>query len=230
MKRNSIPYIIVITGGIGTGKSEAVNIIRNLGFVVVDSDKIVHDGYNGFGKMYHDVLEFFKEDILNEDNTINRQKLGRVVFNNEESLKRLNEIVHTSVVYELMNSVENCKDNVIFLDIPLMLEEKENLIKYGLCYDEIWLVYVNENIQKSRLIKRAIQENKNPDDVIKIINKQISIEKKKSMVDEVIFNEGSINDLYIQIDKVLNQKGIVYEREKLCQTGKEILEEEMLYL
>lgn len=231
MNQNNSPYIIAITGSIGTGKSAAVNILRHLGFLVVDSDKIVHDGYNGFGKMYQDVLKFFKEDIINKDNTINRQKLGQIVFSNQESLKMLNVIVHKFVVHELMNAVEKCKDNVIFLDIPLMIEEKENLLKYGLRYDEIWLVYVNQNIQKQRLIKRAIEENKKPDDVIKIINNQISIEEKKNMVDEVIINEGSLKDLYTQINKVLNKKGIGYEREKIWQGGEEeIVEEETIDL
>ena len=84
-----------------------------------------------------------------------------------------------------------------------LLEEKDKLEEYGLIYDEIWLIYVNSDLQKDRLRKRAINENKNPEDVLKIIDKQISIEMKKTMVDEVIFNEGTIQELRKQIETLL---------------------------
>ena len=190
MMQNKKPRIIIITGSIGTGKSTAVNILKQKGFQVLDSDKIVHEGYNVGNKMYNEVLDYFGKDIINTDRTINRQKLGQIVFNNKNSLKKLNEIVHSSVFDELVDGIKNCKDKVIFLDIPLALEEKENIMKFNLNYDEIWLVYVNSDIQKERLKQRAISENKNPDDVLSIMHRQISIEKKRQMVDEVIMNEG----------------------------------------
>jgi len=206
MMQNKKPRIIIITGSIGTGKSTAVNILKQKGFQVLDSDKIVHEGYNVGNKMYNEVLDYFGKDIINTDGTINRQKLGQIVFNNENSLKKLNEIVHSSVFDELVDGIKNCKDKVIFLDIPLALEEKENIMKFNLNYDEIWLVYVNSDIQKERLKQRAISENKNPDDVLSIMHRQIPIEKKRQMVDEVIMNEGTIEDLQIEIEKLLNKK------------------------
>ena len=206
MMQNKKPRIIIITGSIGTGKSTAVNILKQKGFQVLDSDKIVHEGYNIGNKMYNEVLNHFGKDIINTDGTINRQKLGQIVFNNENSLKKLNEIVHSSVFDELVDGIKNCKDKVIFLDIPLALEEKENIMKFNLNYDEIWLVYVNSDIQKERLKQRAISENKNPGDVLSIMRRQIPIEKKRQMVDEVIMNEGTIEDLQIEIEKLLNKK------------------------
>lgn len=206
MKQNNEPYVIIITGGIGTGKSTAVNIIKEIGYTVLDSDKIVHEGYNVGRKMYEEVLNFFGIDIISQDGKIDRQKLGKIVFSDEEKLKKLNDIVHKFVVEELMYGIKVCGDKVIFLDIPLVLEEKENLMNFGLSYDEIWLVYVNSNLQKERLKNRALSENKNPDDVIKIMDKQIQIEMKKAMVDEVIFNEGTIEELESQIEKLLIKK------------------------
>lgn len=200
--------VIIITGSIGTGKSTAVNILKQMGYEVLDSDKIVHEGYNVGEEIYNNVLNYYGDAIINNDKTINRQKLGKIVFNDEKSLKKLNEIVHASVFNKLVEGIENCNANVIFLDIPLALEEIENINKSDLHYDEIWLVYVNSNIQKERLAKRAIRENKNPKDVLKIIENQLSIEKKKTMVDEVLINEGTVEELKYKIEKLLTKKEI----------------------
>jgi len=208
MKQNKIPKVIVITGSIGTGKSTAVNIIKKMGFQVLDSDKIVHEGYNIGNSLYNKVVEHFGKKILNKDSTINRQKLGEIVFNDEEKLKSLNNLVHISVIEELIKGVDECKDEVIFLDIPLILEGKEKDKSYDLKFDEIWLVYVNEQTQRERLRKRAITENKIPEEVLKIINKQIPIEEKVSMVDEVINNQGTVEELERQIQELLKKKCI----------------------
>lgn len=200
--------VIVITGGIGTGKSAAVNVLKKLGFYILDSDKIVHEGYNKDSVLYDNVVNHFGSEILNEDKTIDRKKLGNIVFNDEESLKCLNKIVHVYVVDMLMKGVEKSKENIVFLDIPLILE---NLIKdkeYNLKFDEIWLVYVRPETQKARLTQRAISENKNVEDVLNIIKKQIPIDQKISMVDEVIDNEGTIEELETKIKKLLEKKGI----------------------
>ncbi len=200
--------VIVITGGIGTGKSTAVSIIKNFGFKVIDSDKIVHEGYGVNSPLYKQVTEVFGKQILNEDCTINRQKLGKIVFNDNKKLHILNEIVHRYVLEELNKAINENDDEVIFLDIPLILENIKQNKYYELKFDEIWLIYVSPEIQIERLKKRAIQENKNPDDVLNIIKKQIPIDEKVSMVNEVIDNEGTIEDLRIKIKGLLKIKGI----------------------
>ena len=198
------PRVIVITGSIGTGKSTAVEIIRDLGFTVLDSDKIVHEGYNSGSELYYKIIGHFGKRVLKEEK-IDRRKLGRIVFNNEEKLNELNNIVHGYVYDKLKEGIENCCDNVIFLDIPLILETKDI---HEPIYDEIWLIYVSEETQRKRLIERALRENKDPEEVLKIIDKQISIEEKVFMVDEVINNEGSVEELKENIKALLEIKNI----------------------
>ncbi len=199
------PKVIVITGGIGSGKSTAIDIIKEHGFTVLDSDKIVHEGYNIGSDLYLKIINHFSEEILNRDRTIDRQKLGKIVFNHEKKLNELNEIVHKYVYDKLEEDSVKLSEAVVFHDIPLFLETKD---KYDPIYDEIWLVYVSEEIQRKRLKARAIIENKSPEDVLKIIDKQIPIEEKVFMVDEVINNEGNRNDLRERIEKLLEIKGI----------------------
>ena len=198
------PRVIVITGSIGTGKSTAVEIIRDLGFTVLDSDKIVHEGYNAGSELYYKIIGHFGKRVLKEEK-IDRRKLGRIVFNNEEKLNELNNIVHGYVYDKLKEGIENCCNNVIFLDIPLILETKDT---HEPIYDEIWLIYVSEETQRKRLIERALRENKDPEEVLKIIDKQISIEEKVFMVDEVINNEGSVEELKENIKALLEIKNI----------------------
>lgn len=204
MKQNR-PKVIIITGGIGTGKSTAVNVIKELRFTVLDSDKIVHEGYNTGSELYYKIINHFGEEILKDDRTIDRQKLGKIVFNDEEKLNELNEIVHVYVYDKLKKGIEKSSDPVIFLDIPLILETKDI---HEHIYDEIWLIYVSEETQRKRLSDRAISENKNPEDVLKIIDKQIPIEEKVHMVDEVINNEGTKEELRVRIKNLLEIKGI----------------------
>ena len=208
MKQSRNTKVIVITGSIGTGKSTAVNILKKMGFKVLDSDKIVHEGYNKGSRLYSKIVDFFGNEILNEDGTVNRKKLGKIVFNDEDKLNAINDLVHVYVIKELMKGVDECSDDVIFLDIPLILEGKDKEISYGLKFDEIWLVYVSEKTQRKRLEKRALMENKNPQEVLNIISKQLPIEQKKSRADEVIDNEGTVEELEQNIMKLLKIKDI----------------------
>lgn len=209
MMLNNRPRVIIITGGIGTGKSTVVNILRNYGFQIADSDKIVHDSYIIGNDIYNKVLNTFGDRILNEDKTINRQKLGEIVFENNSNLEKLNNIVHVEVFNQINKKVNQCNDKAIFVDIPLAFEEIQNFKKYNFNYDEIWLVYVNPLLQRERLSNRAILEGKDPEDVLKIINKQIPIDKKKKNADEVIYNEGSLEDLKNDIHNLLKKKNLL---------------------
>ena len=203
MKQNR-PKVIVITGSIGTGKSTAVDIIKEFGFTVLDSDKIVHEGYNIGSELYYKIINHFGEDILKGDE-IDRQKLGEIVFNNNKKLNELNNMVHGYVYDKLKEGIEASKEKVIFLDIPLLFETKDI---HEPIYDEIWLIYVSEETQRKRLMERAIAENKKPEDVLKIINKQISIKEKVFMADVVINNEGTVGELKENIKALLEIRGM----------------------
>lgn len=203
MKQNR-PKVIVIIGSIGTGKSTAVDIIKEFGFTVLDSDKIVHEGYNIGSELYYKIINHFGEDILKGDE-IDRQKLGEIVFNNDKKLNELNNMVHGYVYDKLKEGIEASKEKVIFLDIPLLFETKDI---HEPIYDEIWLIYVSEETQRKRLTERAIAENKKPEEVLKIIDKQISIKEKVFMADVVINNEGTVEELKENIKALLEIRGM----------------------
>lgn len=203
MNQNSKPYVIVITGGIASGKTEASKYLRELGYTVLDSDQIVHNGYKKDTELYKSLVSIFSQNILDESQNIDRQRLGKIVLSDDEKLNKLNGIVHKYVIDELISGVDKCTDKLVFLDIPLIFEQKDTLAGMNLSYDEIWLVYVSEETQKKRLMQRAIAENKNVEQTLSIIKKQMPIEEKRRLADRIINNEGTIEDLRKEIVEIL---------------------------
>lgn len=202
MKQNR-PYVIALTGGIATGKSTVSKIISEYGYEVLDSDRIVHNLYQKGEKIYNELIDNFGKEILDNSGKIDRKRLGKIVFNNEEKLLKLNEIVHKEVSQVLLEGIKNCKDSIIFLDIPLLLEQKDKIKKHGVIYDEIWLVYVSKEVQISRLLQR---DKRGYEESIKIINSQMDIEEKVKYADVIINNEETLEQLRSKIDRLLKTK------------------------
>lgn len=193
------PYIIALTGGIATGKSTVSKFIKEFGYEVLDSDKIVHDSYSKDSKVYHQIISTFGEQILNKFKEIDRKKLGDIVFNNSNKLKKLNSIVHEHVINELIKGIEKSSDKLIFLDIPLLIEEIDNLKDMGLKFNEIWLIYADPQLQLKRLLKR---DNRGKQESTKIIKAQMAIDSKVKFADKVIMNNGTMEQLK---EKIINE-------------------------
>lgn len=198
--------VIGLTGAIATGKSTAGNIIRNHGYQVINSDKIGHDLMEPGQKNYNEIVESFGKDILNEDKTINRTKLGEIVFSNKDKLELLNKISHKNIFNKINCIIHQSFDKIIFIELPILIElKKEN--KLSIEFDEIWLVYVNPEIQIKRLIERNDLSEKQAKDRI---GSQMSIDEKLGYADFIINNEGSLEDMEDQINKRLK----IYENNR----------------
>lgn len=192
--------VIGLTGGIGTGKSTVSKILMSKGFPIIDADIIARQVVEVGKPAYNDVVCYFGKEILNDDLTINRGKLGDIIFNNIESRRKLNSIVHPRVTGEMIRQIEKYSENnkVIFLDIPLLIEVKEKLKELPI--DEIWLVYVSEEIQIKRLMKRdSIDFNK----ASARIKAQMPIDKKKKFADVIIDNTKDITTLEKELDRII---------------------------
>ena len=189
MKQNK--KIIVLTGGIASGKSTVGKILKDRGYEVVESDKIVHKLYSKNSEVYNLIIKEFGTEVAGED-SINRKKLGNIVFNDDKKIKKLNRIVHKYVVKELIKRCNQNEDDIIFLDIPLMIEEKYKLEKYGLEYDEIWLIKSHTNTRVSRIMKR---DGISWSEAERVISNQMTDEKKEKYADIIIENNGNLHDL-----------------------------------
>ncbi len=191
--------LIGLTGGIGTGKSTLSDMIRERGYTVIDADKIARQLVEKGLHAYRSIVDIFGEDILQEDGEINRKALGKIVFNDEDQRIKLNSIVHPHIFdymkYLVDKNIDMCE--IIFLDIPLLFEEYDNIREYGIIFDEIWLVYTDRKIQVQRIMER---DKISEEDAISRIDAQMDIEDKKHMASEILDNSGRREELKRQLD------------------------------
>ena len=201
MMQNSCK-IVGLTGGIATGKSTVTNLLVENGFKVIDADKIAREVVEVNCPAYKDIVEEFGTKVLNEDFTIDRKKLGDIIFNDKEEREKLNSIVHPRVFYEMKNRISSyCGDEqVIFLDIPLLIEGLNLFKKNDINIDEIWLVYTDEEIQ----IKRLMQRDKlSYEDAKKRIDSQLPMGTKMKYATRIINNNKDIKELKNTLENML---------------------------
>lgn len=192
--------LIIITGGIATGKSTVSRELMEIGYKVLDSDRIVHELYKKGSVIHGELVEAFGSGILDDENEIDRKKLSKIVFSSDDNRNRINGIVHKAVIEEIERQIENCSDNLMFLDIPLAIEELDNLKEYGLSYDEIWLVYADRDTQLKRLLNR---DKRGMEESVKIIDSQMDIEDKRQLADRIIDNSSTLENLMMNLNIIL---------------------------
>lgn len=189
---------IAITGSIATGKSTVSKYLIQQGYPVIDTDIIsrvvVEKGTVGLERL----KENFGEDIIQADGTLNRKALGNIVFNDEASKEKLNQILHPLISKESKERMAAYKEeghSLIFVDIPLYYE-----VDIDIPTDAVWLVYVSADIQLERLMKRnQIGE----EDARQLISNQISIEDKAKWSEIVIDNSNTPEETHKQVDQLL---------------------------
>ncbi|MFC3900984.1 dephospho-CoA kinase [Aliicoccus persicus] len=190
--------IIGLTGGIASGKSTTSNYLKEKGYIVLDADqyakKILEPGQNA----YHNIIDYFGKKILNSDKTINRKALGHIVFNDSSELQKLNQFTHPEVKRLMQEDQDRyIKDNHVFLDIPLLFENKRDK-----ACDLVITVYVSYEAQIERLMNR---NGFTEDEAKSRINSQMSLEEKKKMSDVVFDNNGTKEELFKQVDQFISK-------------------------
>lgn len=198
MKQNK--KIIAITGSISTGKSTISKFIRELGYQVLDLDKIGHEILDD-PEINKKVSKTFNQDFT-ENGKFSRKKLSKYIFQDKddrEKLDKLNSILHREIFNKLNQLIEESKEKIIFIDIPLIIELMDTLDDYGFSYDELWLVYVDKNEQEKRLMLR---DNISKEEAMQKINTQMSIEDKKKYADQIIENY-DLEDAKNQVRKLV---------------------------
>ncbi|MEU9885780.1 dephospho-CoA kinase [Sphaerisporangium sp. NPDC051011] len=186
---------IGLTGGIGSGKSEVSRRLAGHGAVVIDADKIarevVEPGTSGLAL----VVEEFGPGVLREDGTLNREKLGQIVFPDPEKLKRLNAIVHPRVGERMAELQRRTPaDAVVVYDVPLLAEN-------GLApmYDLVIVVDAPDEVRLERLVS---QRGMAREDALARIRAQASREDRLKIADIVVANEGGLGDLDARVAEV----------------------------
>ncbi len=191
--------IIGLTGSISTGKTQVSNYLRDRGEKVIDADLIAREVVD-LEPVKEKIKEAFGNDIYKDDE-LDRKTLGEIVFRDKEKRQVLNEIEHPEIYRIILEEIKNSKGRV-FVDIPLLFESQHLNERYGLDFDEVWLVYVNRETQVKRLIKR---DRISKGYALEKINSQMSIEDKKIMADVIIDNSGSLEETFKQVEENLKR-------------------------
>ena len=188
-------YRIGLTGSIATGKSTVTNMLKELGAFVIDCDKTARDvvapGTRGLAK----IEAAFGKAAVAADGSMDRVYIGDLVFRNPGMKKRLENIlfplIFEALNEELLRLEREGATPVVFLDMPLLYE-----VKYDSYVDEVWLVYVPFEVQLSRLMKR---NGYTKEEALLRIHSQMSVDKKKSLAQQVIDNSGTLENTKEQV-------------------------------
>ena len=183
-------FVIGLTGGIGTGKTSVSNILSSLGASMINADKIGHKIYEPNSEGWMVVVNAFGKEILNENQEIDRKKLGSIVFKDKKYLDQLNSITHPRIYSEIESELQTLSNNnvtVSVVEAALLIEAKWTSLA-----DQVWVTVSNENIIYKRLEKR---DGLNIEAIKARISSQMSTKEKLKFADVIIKNDSSIKDL-----------------------------------
>ena len=187
-------FIIGLTGGIGSGKSAATKILKEIGLKNIDLDQITHYLMKPGNIGYIEIKKEFGEKYIDINNAIDRKLLRDEIFSSLELKKRIESILHPIIFKECNKKLNKLKhEKYLVLVIPLLFETKT----YTNLIDESLLIDCSFRTQIERVINR--------DDVSealanRIIKNQMSRDKKLLLADKVILNDGNIHNLKVQLE------------------------------
>lgn len=192
---------IVIAGGIGAGKSAATGHLAQLGFGVIDADDVAHDVTQPGEPAWRAMRDAFGDAVLRSDHTLDRAFVADVVFHDPSALRRLNSITHGHIGRELLRRIGEVDAPAVFIALPLFRPEHRE----AFLLDEVWAVLVSPEVALSRLVE---QRQFTRSDAQARLASQVGNGERASMVDQVIWNDGSLDELFEKLDAQLERCGL----------------------
>jgi dephospho-CoA kinase len=188
-------FVLGITGKAGSGKSSAAKILsEKYGFIHMDVDKFGHQALEEEKKRL--ILEF-GDFILDADNSINREKLGQIVFSSQDKLLQLNAIVHPRINRNILSAVRELSNRRVVLDAALLYEIGLN----GICD---YIFYVNspdlEIIERLKKYRGWSEERAKS-----VLQSQEYLSPLKEKADFVLLNGDGMDNLEKQIDDIIKK-------------------------
>ncbi len=182
--------VIGLTGGIGTGKSEAARILQDLGAVIINADQVGHSAYTPHSEIWSEVVSAFGKGILEDNEEIDRRKLGAIVFSDSSQLERLNRIMHPRMAKMVQQELDRLRDD----GAPVAVVEAAVLFEAGWdsLVDEVWTTAAPEESVVARLMARnGLPE----EEARKRINAQMSADERAARSQAVVDNSGDMTHL-----------------------------------
>ncbi len=182
--------VIGLTGGIGSGKSTVSKLVEEMGAVILDADKVGHEAYTPDSQTWREVVAAFGDEIVAEDRSIDRRKLGAIVFADPAALERLNGIMHPRMFDMMKLKLDALREQgtkIVVLEAAILIEANWTPLA-----DEVWVTVASEPVVVARVKERTGL----PEEQIRSrIRSQLSNEERIRHADAVISNDGSLDEL-----------------------------------
>ena len=190
--------IVGLTGGISSGKSTVSSYFKQLEIPVIDADEVARKVVEPNSQGAIEIKKAFGSDVFEEDGSLNRQKLGALIFSNAENRQKLDDLLQPLIKIMILDEIEEYRqkgETMIVLDLPLLFEKQ-----YEELCEEIIVVYIPRELQLERLMRRN-QYTKQ--EALSRIDSQLSIEEKRKRATVLLDNQGTIQQLYQQVEQWL---------------------------
>jgi dephospho-CoA kinase len=192
--------LVGLTGGIASGKTTVAKIMKRLGAAIVDADALSREVVEPGRDAWKAIVDTFGAEVLRPDQTLDRQKLRAVIFNNSTARKKLESIIHPRVralAEERINQQAAAGYELVVYEVPLLFEG--NLHEW---LRPVVLVACDADVQRQRLQQR---DRLTPEEAQKHIDAQMSLEEKRRLADYVIENDGDLESLERQVEAVVKR-------------------------
>jgi dephospho-CoA kinase len=189
--------VIGLTGGIGTGKSELSHILRDLGAVVIESDKVAHQSYEPGTTAHGLIVKLFGEDVLDGSGFIDRKSLGKIVFADTARRLELEKIVWPAtreLTLALLEKETVRGTRVVVVEVPKLFESGWDKLA-----DVVWTVEAPQSVVIQRVERRS---GMSESDTKARIAAQFTRQERVDRADIVIENEATLEDLRNQVSKL----------------------------
>jgi dephospho-CoA kinase len=198
IRGNDNRLVLAVTGGIATGKTTVANMLTELGAAHIDFDVLARQVVEPGTPALKQIVEYFGKQVLQEDGTLDRKKLSKVVFQDIEKRKKLENFTHPAILEEFLKQVnaiaKQDPNAIIQVSIPLLIE-----LNLQYMYDKILLVYAGTEQQVQRLCKR---DSISKEEAANILKAQMPIDEKVGYADFVVRNETDLKETRRQVAEI----------------------------
>lgn len=196
--------IIGLTGSIASGKSTVAEMLKGYGLPIVDADVVAREVVEPGTSTLASIAEAFGPEVIAADGTMDRTKVGAIIFHDTAKRKQLNDIIHPAIRAEMLRQREHLVENgakTVIMDIPLLFESKlQHFV------DKILVVSVKEDVQLMRLMER---NSLSREEALARINSQLPMSVKEQGADAVIYNNLDIEGTANQLKHILQQWNVI---------------------
>lgn len=186
--------VIGLTGGIGSGKSTAAKLFAARGIAIVDTDHIAREVTAPGQPALDQIVKKFGEDILLPDHKLDRAKLRKIIFEDEEKRQWLEQLLHPLIRIKMYDQIQSSTSPYCITVIPLLLETKPDPI--------INRILVVDSKEEEQIERAQARDKLSRDEILAIIKTQVSRDKRLNAADDIIFNNAGLVELNEQVEKL----------------------------